>query len=68
MKLSARNQLPGRITQISPGAVNGTVKVDIGGGMIVTASITEEAIADLALSEGDTVTVVIKASDVLIGK
>jgi molybdopterin-binding protein len=68
MKISARNQLPGRITTIQSGAVNGTVKVDIGNGMIVTASITEEAIADLALAEGDAVTVLIKASDVLIGK
>jgi molybdopterin-binding protein len=68
MKISARNQLPGRIVGIQPGAVNGTVKVDIGGGMVVTASITEEAIADLALAEGDKVTVLIKASDVLIGK
>ncbi|MET0308704.1 MAG: TOBE domain-containing protein [Sphingomonas sp.] len=68
MKISARNQLPGRIVAIQPGAVNGTVKLDIGGGMTVTASITEEAIADLALAEGDQVTVLIKASDVLIGK
>jgi molybdopterin-binding protein len=68
MKLSARNQFSGRITVITPGAVNGTVKVDIGGGHVVTASITGEAIADLRLVEGDQVTVVIKASDVLIGK
>jgi molybdopterin-binding protein len=68
MKISARNQLPGRVVSVRPGAVNGTVKVDIGGGMTVTASITEEAIADLALAEGDQVTVLIKASDVLIGK
>ena len=68
MKLSARNQIPGTVTQITPGAVNGTVKVDIGNGTIVTASITEEAIADLALAEGDAVTVIVKASDVLIGK
>ncbi|MDV3457947.1 TOBE domain-containing protein [Sphingomonas sp. HF-S4] len=68
MKISARNQLPSIVTTIMPGAVNGTVKVDIGGGMTVTASITEEAIADLSLAEGDTVTVLIKASDVLIGK
>ncbi|MBC9035000.1 TOBE domain-containing protein [Sphingomonas sp. JC676] len=68
MKISARNQLPGRIVAIRPGAVNGMVKVDIGGGMTVTASITEEAITDLALAEGDQVTVLIKASDVLIGK
>ncbi len=68
MKLSARNQISGTIAAITPGAVNGTIKVDIGGGNIVTASITEEAIADLALAEGDTVTVIVKASDVMIGK
>lgn len=68
MKLSARNQIPGTVIAITPGAVNGTIKVDIGGGIIVTSSITEEAIADLALVEGDRVTVVVKASDVLIGK
>lgn len=68
MKLSARNQISGTIVAITPGAVNGTIKVDIGGGNIVTASITEEAIADLGLAEGDTVTVIVKASDVMIGK
>ncbi len=68
MKISARNQFSGTVSAISPGAVNGTVKVDIGGGHIVTASITEEAIADLGLAEGDRVTVLVKASDVLIGK
>jgi molybdopterin-binding protein len=68
MKVSARNQIPGTITAIAPGAVNGTVKVDIGGGRIVTASITEEAIADLGLAVGDAVAVIVKASDVMIGK
>jgi len=68
MKLSARNQISGTIVAIAPGAVNNTIKVDIGGGNIVTASITEEAIADLGLSEGDAVTVIVKASDVMIGK
>lgn len=68
MKLSARNQIPGHVVSITPGAVNGTVKVDIGNGIVVTSSITEEAIADLGLVEGDQVTVVVKASDVLIGK
>jgi len=68
MKISARNQFSGTVQAIAPGAVNGTVKVDIGGGHIVTASITEEAIADLGLAQGDRVTVLVKASDVLIGK
>jgi molybdopterin-binding protein len=68
MKISARNQISGTVTAITPGAVNGTVKVDIGGGTIITSSITEEAIADLGLAIGDSVTVIVKASDVLIGK
>ena len=68
MKLSARNQFAGTVVQIEPGAVNGVVKVDIGAGHVVTASITEEAVRDLGLAVGDTVTVVVKASDVLIGK
>jgi molybdopterin-binding protein len=68
MKISARNQISGTIVSITPGAVNGSVKVDIGGGNVITANITEEAIGDLALETGDTVTVIVKASDVLIGK
>lgn len=68
MKISARNQLPGTVKAIVPGAVNGSVKVDIGNGLTVTANITEEAIGELGLSEGDEVNVLIKASDVLIGK
>lgn len=68
MKISARNQLAGTITAITPGAVNGSIKVDIGGGNVITSSITEEAIADLALAVGDKVMVFVKASDVLIGK
>jgi molybdopterin-binding protein len=68
MKISARNQIAGTIVSIAPGAVNGTVKVDIGNGVIVTSSITEEAIAELALAPGDRVTVIVKASDVMIGK
>jgi molybdopterin-binding protein len=68
MKISARNQIPGKITALIKGAVNGEVKIDIGGGNIVTSNITEEAIAELGLTVGDSVTVIIKASDVLIGK
>lgn len=68
MQISARNQFTGKVVEVTPGAVNGTVKVDIGGGHVITSSITEEAIAELGIAEGDAVTVLIKASDVLIGK
>jgi len=68
MKISARNQIAGTVAAITPGVVNGQIKVDIGGGNVITSSITEEAIGDLELKVGDRVTVLIKASDVLIGK
>lgn len=68
MKLSARNQITGTIVSITPGAVNGSIKVDIEGGNVITANITEEAIQELGLAKGDTVTVIVKANDVMIGK
>lgn len=68
MKISARNQIRGTIVSVTPGAVNATVKVDIGGGTIVTSSITNEAADDLALAGGDEVTVFVKSTDVIIGK
>ncbi|WP_010215745.1 TOBE domain-containing protein [Sphingomonas sp. PAMC 26621] len=68
MKISARNQISGTVTAVHAGAVNGSVHVDIGNGTIVTSNITNEAIADLELAVGDSVTVIVKASDVLIGK
>jgi len=68
MKLSARNQLKGKIADVVKCATTSHVRVDIGGGVIVTSSITNEAVADLALKTGDDVWAVIKSSDVMIGK
>jgi molybdopterin-binding protein len=68
MKLSARNQLKGKIVDVVKGATTSHVRIDIGGGVIVTSSITNEAVADLALAKGDDAWAVIKASDVMIGK
>lgn len=67
MKLSARNQIKGKITQVIRGATNGHVHIDIGG-TTVHASITNEAIDDLGLKVGDEAYAVIKASDVMVGK
>ena len=67
MKLSARNQIKGTIVDIRRGIVTAHVRVDIGGGVIVTSSITNEAVDDLALASGQVVLVVINASDVMIG-
>jgi len=68
MKLSARNVITGTVSEIVKGAAAAKVKIDIGHGQIVTASITTEAVDDLALAIGDTVQAVIKATDVLIAK
>ena len=68
MKLSARNQIKGTVSEVVKGQTTAHVRVDIGGGTIVTSSITNEAIDDLQLSMGDAAMAVIKASDVMIGK
>jgi molybdopterin-binding protein len=68
MKLSARNQIKGRVATVQKGQTTGHVKIDIGGGVLITSSITNEAIDELALAVGDEVMAVIKASDVMIGK
>jgi molybdopterin-binding protein len=65
MKLSARNQLNGTVREIRRGEAIANVSVDVGGQRIV-ASITVEAVDELGLSDGDQVTAVIKASDVII--
>ena len=68
MELSARNQLKGTIKQIVRGAVTGEVIVDVGGGQTMTSSISLSSIDRLALKIGDAVVVVVKATDVMIGK
>jgi molybdopterin-binding protein len=68
MKLSARNQIPGKVIAVEKGQTTGHVRIDVGNGLVITASITNEAIDDLALAVGDAATAIIKASDVLVGK
>ena len=68
MKLSARNQIKGRVVAVERGQTTGHVRIDIGNGVVITSSITNEALDDLALKVGDEATAVIKASDVMVGK
>jgi molybdopterin-binding protein len=65
MKLSARNQLAGTVQQVSKGAAIANVVVDVGGQRLVS-SITVEAADELGLAEGTAVTVIVKASDVIL--
>lgn len=68
MKLSARNQIKGRVVAVEKGQTTGHVRIDVGHGVVITASITNAAIDDLALAVGDEACAVIKASDVMVGK
>jgi molybdate transport system regulatory protein len=68
MKLSARNQLDGVVVRVEHGAVMSTVVVSIGGGQEVVSAITKDSALGLGLAEGDAVKVVIKATEVMIGK
>jgi molybdopterin-binding protein len=67
MKLSARNQLRGRVTAVKSGAVMAEVEVSVDAGQVV-AAITDASVTHLDLKEGDEVTVVIKSTEVLIAK
>jgi molybdopterin-binding protein len=66
MKLSARNSLKGTIVEVKKGQTTAHVRIDIGGGTIVTASITNEAVDELKLQKGQQAYAVIKASDVMV--
>jgi molybdopterin-binding protein len=65
MRLSARNQIPAKVTSITRGEATANVALDACGSRLV-ASITVEAADELKLAPGSDVTVVIKASDVIL--
>lgn len=68
MKLSTRNVIKGKVTDLKEGMVAAKVKVDIGGGNTITSTITVEAVKELGVKVGDEVYVLIKASSVMLGK
>ena len=68
MRISARNQIKGTVVDVTKGATTSHIRVDIGGGQMMTSSITNEAVDELALTKGGKVVVVVKASDVMIAE
>jgi molybdopterin-binding protein len=66
-KLSARNQIKGRILEVRTGVTTSHVRIDIGNHIAISATITNEAVAELGLRHGVEAWAVIKASDVMIG-
>jgi molybdopterin-binding protein len=68
MKLSARNQIKGKVIEVRKGATTSHVIIEVAAGVRMMASITNEAVDDLGLEAGDEATAVIKASDVMVAK
>lgn len=67
MRISARNQLRGTVVSIERGAVNGIVQIEVAPGLVISSSITNEAIRDLGLTVGGEAVAVIKSSSVMVG-
>lgn len=67
MKISARNQLKGTIVSIQEGAVNGIVQIDIGGGNVISSTISMGSIRELGLEKGKEAYAIIKATSVIVG-
>ena len=66
MRLSARNQIKGKILEVTKGQTTSHVRIEVGGGTVVTASITNEAVDELGLTVGQEAYAVVKASDVMV--
>lgn len=68
MKLSARNMIKGTVENVDEGAVMANVKIKIEAPDTVTAIITKESVKDLGLKKGEKVTVIVKSTEVMVGK
>jgi molybdopterin-binding protein len=66
MRISARNVLKGKVTQVTKGQTTAHVKIELASGEVVTAAITNESVDVLGLKVGGAAAAVIKASDVMV--
>jgi len=65
-RISARNRLAGTVRAVIPGSVNCEIKLELPGGRVLTAIVTQEAVAELALATGSPCVALVKASHVLL--
>lgn len=68
MKISARNVFSGKVVEVKTGAVAAKVKVDIGGGNVVTSMVLANSVDDLGIEVGEEINVVIKSTEVMLSK
>jgi len=67
LRLSAANQIKGKITAVKEGAVNAEISVRSAGGENLSATVTNSSVKNLALAVGDEVTAIIKATQIIVG-
>lgn len=67
MKISARNQLKGKVVKIKEGAVNAIVVIEISSGDRISATISMDAVQELGLKVGCEAYAIIKATSVMVG-
>ena len=67
MKISARNQLKGKVLKVEVGLITSKVTIDLGNNNIISAIISKDAIEDLALKAGDNAIAIIKSTEVIVG-
>ena len=65
--ISARNQLPGIVSKVKKGAVNGHISLELANGASIMGSITNEAIEQLGLEEGKPALAIVKSTDIIVG-
>jgi molybdopterin-binding protein len=66
MRISARNQIKGKIIEVKKGATTAHVRIEVAAGLVITSSITNEAVEELGLKVGSAASAIIKASDVMV--
>ena len=68
MKISARNVFKGKVLDVKEGQVMAKVKVDLGGGNVISSLISVEAVKELDVKVGEEISVIVKATSVMLGK
>ncbi len=68
MRLSARNNLKGKVVVVEEGLITAKVKIDLGNGNTITSIISKDAIAELDIKVGDTAYAIIKSTEIIIAK
>ena len=67
MKISARNQLKGKVKKVTEGSINTEVIIELAKGVEITAMITKASAEDMGIKKGKEVYAIIKASNVMVG-